>query len=51
MWPRWTHTLVPLTGLTFIKTKLKWAQVKQDNFDGIIRIIARDTLLKYLDFN
>ena len=43
--------LAPLTILTFIKIKFKWTQVKQDNFDKIKRIVDRDTLLTYPNFN
>ena len=51
MWPRRSHILAPLTILTSIKRKCKWTQVKQDAFHKIKRILARDTLLTYLDFN
>ena len=51
MWPRRSHTLAPLTKLTYIKRKSRWTQVKQDAFDEIKRIVARDTLLTYLGFN
>ena len=43
--------LAPLTILTFIKIKFKWTQVKQDNFDKIKRIVDRDTLLPFPNFN
>ena len=51
MWPRWSHTLAPLTELTYIKRNFKWAQVEQEYFDKVKRIVARDTLLTYPDFN
>ena len=51
MWPRRSHTLAPLTKLTSIKTRFKWTQVEQDAFDEIKRIVARDNLLTYPDFN
>ena len=51
MWPRRSHTLAPLTILMHIKRKFKWTQVEQDIFDEIKRIMARNTLLTYLDFN
>ena len=50
MWPRWSHTLAPLTILTYIKRKFKLTQIKQDAFDKIKRIMERDTLLTYPDF-
>ena len=51
MCPWRSHTLVTLTGLTSIKRKFEWTQVKQDNFDKIKWIVAHDTLLTYTDFN
>ena len=51
MRPRRSHTLVPLTKLTYIKRKYKWTKVEQDIFNKIKRIVARDTLLTYPDFN
>ena len=51
MWPRRSHTLAPLTKLTSIKRNLKCTQVEQDAFDEIKRIMARDNLLTYMDFN
>ena len=34
-----------------IKWKFNWTQVEQDAFNEIKRIVARDTLLTYPDFN
>ena len=51
MWPIQSHTLAPLTRLTYIKLIFKWTQVKQDTFKTIYRIVACDTLLTYPDFN
>ena len=51
MWPSRSHTLAPLTSLTYIKRKCKWTQVKQDTFNEIKQIMARDTLLTYTDYN
>ena len=51
MWPMRSHTLVPLTILTSIKHEFQWKQVKQDAFDKIKRIVARNTLLNYPGFN
>ena len=47
IWARWSHTLAPLTRLMYIKNKFKWTQVKQDAFEKIKRIVARDNLLTY----
>ena len=51
MWPRRSYILVPLTRLTPIKLRFKWTQVKQDAFDKIKCIVARDTFSTYPDFN
>ena len=51
MCPRQSQTLDPLTKLESIKRNFKRAQVKQDDFDEIKRILARNTLLTYMDYN
>ena len=51
MWPRRSHTLAPLTISMSINRKFKWAQVEQDAFDKIKRIMARNNLLTYPGFN
>ena len=51
MYPRWSHALAPLTRLTSNKRNFKWTKVKQDAFDKIKRIVARDTLLTFQKFN
>ena len=51
IWPRQSHVLAPLTRLTSIKIKFKWAQVEQYSFDKIKRIVACDTLLTYTGFD
>ena len=51
MWSRQSHTLGPLTKLTYINRKFKWTKVEQDAFDVINCIMALDTLLTYPDFN
>ena len=49
-WTHWSHTLGPLTILTYIKQRFKWAQVKQDSFEKIKPIVPCDTLWTYPDF-
>ena len=44
MRPMRSHKLAPLTKLSSIEKKFKWTQVKQDAFDEIAGIVARDTL-------
>ena len=51
MWPRRSHMLALLTKLTSIKSKFKWMEFEQDDFDKIKRIVARDNLLTYPEFN
>ena len=51
IWPRRSHMLAPLTESTSIKQKFKWKNVEQYALDEIKRIMARDNLLAYLDFN
>ena len=45
----WSHKLLPLTKLLYNKTRFKWMQVEQDDFDKIKRIMARDNLPTYPD--
>ena len=51
MWPRRSHTLAPKNKLTSIKRKFKWTKVEQDASDKIKRVVERNTLLTYPDFN
>ena len=51
MCPMRSHMLALLTKLTSINRKFECPQVKQDTFYKIKRILARDTLLTYPDFN
>ena len=51
IWPRQSHTLAPLTKLTYINRKFKWTKFEQDAFEKIKRIMAHNTLLTYPDFN
>ena len=51
MLPRRSHMLAPLTKLTSINRKYKWMKVEHYGFDEIKRIVDRDTLLTYPDFN
>ena len=37
--------------MTSSKVKLKWTKIEQDSFNKIKRIVARDTLLNYPEFN
>ena len=51
MWPRPSHTLALLTKLTYINRNFKLTKFKQDDFEKIKRIVARNTLSTYPVFN
>ena len=51
MWIRRSETLAPLTALTSKNVPFKWTEVEQKAFDTMKRIMARETLLAYPDFN
>ena len=43
--------LAHITNITSTKVKFKWIKIEQDAFDEINRIVDRNTLLNYPDFN
>ena len=51
MWVRRSDVLAPLTVLTSKKTKWAWGSKEQQAFDTMKKIISKDTLLAYPDFN
>lgn len=51
MWVRRSHVLAPLAQLTSKTTKWKWNEEHQKAFDDAKKIIAKETLLAYPDFN
>ena len=51
MWVRRSHVLAPLASLTSKTTKWKWGPKEQEAFDTMKKIIAKETLLAYPDFN
>lgn len=51
MWQHRSHAIAPLTELTSDKVKFKWGPVQQEAFNNVKKIIARETLLAYPDFN
>ena len=51
IWPQRSHILAPLTALTSGKVKWKWTDEHQKAFDEMKRVITRETLLAYPDFN
>jgi hypothetical protein len=51
MWIRRSHILAPLNALNRKGVKWRWGQVEQRAFDNIKRVMAKETLLHYPDFN
>lgn len=51
MWIRRSDVLTPLTALTSKTADWRWTDVEQTAFDTIKRIVAREVLLAYPDFN
>ena len=51
MWLRRSHILAPLTALTSINTPWKWTEEHQTAFDNMKKIMARETILSYPNFN
>ena len=51
MWQKRSELLSPLTALTSKNVKYYWKDEHQKCFDVIKRVIRREVLLAYLDFN
>ena len=51
MWARLSYTIAPLTNIIYSEVKFKWTKIEQDDFEKIKRIVDRNNLLDYLDFN
>jgi len=51
MWIRRSHILAPLAELTSKSVKWKWTEVHQKAFDTMKRVLAREVLLAYPNFN
>ena len=51
MWPRRSEILAPLTALTSSKVKWKWEEEHDKAFREIKKVMARETLLAFPDFN
>ena len=51
MWHKHSELLTPLTALTSKNVKYDWKEEHQKCFDDIKRVIGREVLLAYLDFN
>ena len=51
MWIRRSHVLAPLAALTSKTTKWKWGPEEQEAFNTMKRVISKETMLAYPDFN
>lgn len=51
MWKHRSEALAPLTRLTSNKVKFVWTQKEQKAFETMMKIIGREVLLAYPDFN
>ena len=51
MWIRRSHILAPLAALTSKTVKWKWTEVEDTAFENMKKVIAKETLLAYPDFN
>jgi len=51
MWIRRSHVLAPLASLTSKTSKWVWGEEQQKAFDTMKKIISREALLAYPDFN
>ena len=51
MWPERAHTLAPLTKITPQNRNFNGLKSNKAAFNEIKRVVARDTLLTYPDFN
>ena len=51
MWQNRSELLPPLTSVTYKNVKYDWKDEHQKRFDAIKRVIGREVLLAYTDFN
>ena len=51
LWVRRSHILAPLTALTSTAVKWEWTDEHQRAFENMKRVMARETILAYPDFN
>ena len=51
MWSQRASLLAPLSALTSVNVKFKWEEVHQQAFEAIKRVLAREVLCSYPDFN
>ncbi len=51
MWGKRSEILAPLTALTSINVKWQWTDKEQNAFDTMKKIMARETILAYPNFD
>ena len=51
MWAKRSEILAPLTKLCSKKVKFKWTEIENNAFEEAKRVISKDVLLSYPDFN
>ena len=51
IWHQRSHIIAPLTALTLANATWNWTEEHQNAFDEMTRVIDRETLLAYPDFN
>ena len=51
MWIRRSDLLAPLTSMTSKEVKFKWTELHQKSLNLIKKVIAKETLLAYPNFN
>ena len=51
IWPQRSHILAPLTAITSVLVPWKWIEEHQKAVDEMKRVITRETLLAYPNFN
>jgi len=51
MWPKRSEILAPLTALTSSSVKWRWTEVEDNSFCEMKKVMARETLLAFPNFN
>ena len=51
LWPKRSETLAPLSSLTSKSIKWKWKEEHTEAFEKMKKIVAREVMLAYPDFN
>ena len=51
MWKHRSNILTPLSSMTSKQAKWEWTPACQKTFDDMKKIVSRETLLSYPDFN